>query len=166
MQNFWNFWQAAGRSVQGNLIGLFRSRNHNGNCIIIKYPPQRHLSQINIFGENLNPRGWVGDPVLGNSMLFHTLEIRKGIPIVLPVEALGIKPGEISIALFQDYGIINNKLRNISSIQTIGAEIKIPFLSSNIPILFLSHGVAQTIEGWRVDKEPNYYIQFSLVNPF
>tara|TARA_Y100000588_G_scaffold66156_1_gene66483 strand:- start:8 stop:2914 length:2907 start_codon:yes stop_codon:yes gene_type:complete len=120
----------------------------------------------NIFGENLNPRGWVGDPVLGNSMLFHTLEIRKGIPIVLPVEALGIKPGEISIALFQDYGIINNKLRNISSIQTIGAEIKIPFLSSNIPILFLSHGVAQTIEGWRVDKEPNYYIQFSLVNPF
>tara|TARA_Y100001970_G_scaffold273445_1_gene371688 strand:- start:2807 stop:5809 length:3003 start_codon:yes stop_codon:yes gene_type:complete len=120
----------------------------------------------NIFGENLSPRGWLGDAIIGNNMLLHTLEIRKGIPILLPFEALGIKPGKISIALFQDYGRINKKLKNINSIQTIGAEIKIPFLSANEPILFLSHGVAQTIEGWKMEEQPNYYIQFSLVNPF
>ena len=119
-----------------------------------------------IFGENLSPRGWEGDPILGNNMFLHTIEIRKGIPILLPVEVLGIKPGKISIALFQDYGVINDKLKNIDSIQTLGGEVKLSFLSFNSPILFLSHGVAQTLGGWKADNEPNYYIQFSLVNPF
>ena len=62
--------------------------------------------------------------------------------------------------------IINDKLKNIDSIQTLGGEVKLSLLSFNSPILFLSHGVAQTLGEWKADNEPNYYIQFSLVNPF
>jgi hypothetical protein len=120
----------------------------------------------NIFGENLSPRGWSGDPILGDNMLFSTIEIRKGVPILLPVEVFGVKPGKVSIALFQDYGLIYNKLMGNSSIQTLGLEGKLSLLSFNSPILFLSHGVAQTLDGWKADNKPNYYIQFSLVNPF
>ena len=94
-------------------------------------------------------------------MIFNTIEIRHPISIVLPINILGTKLGESSIALFQDYGMINK-----IAIQTLGYEAKVSILNSNSPILFLSYGEAQTLNRWIQNKKPYQYIQMSLINPF
>ena len=114
-----------------------------------------------IFGENLSPRGWRGDPLMGTQMLFSTIEVRQPIPISIPIEAFGTKLGKSSIALFQDYGIIDEQ-----SVHTLGYEAKISILNSNSPIVFLSYGESQTIDRWIDKKRPFQYIQMSLINPF
>ena len=116
----------------------------------------------NIFNENLSPRGWNGGAVIGNKMLFNTTEIRYPLSTSsFPINFLGTSLGQSSIALFQDFGIINK-----NSIHTIGYEAKISILNSNNPILFLSYGEAQTINRWIENKKPYRYIQMSLINPF
>ena len=115
-----------------------------------------------IFGENLNPRGWRSDDgISGNQMIFSTIEIRHPLPISLPINILGTSLGKSSLALFQDYGMINQ-----TSIHTIGYEAKISILSSKQPILFLSYGESQTLDRWSNKKKPYQYIQMSLINPF
>ena len=116
----------------------------------------------NIFGENLSPRGWRDEEgVSGNQMIFSTIEIRHPLPISLPIDILGTKLGESSIALFQDYGMIDK-----TSIHTLGYEAKVSILNSNNPILFLSYGESQTLDQWVNRKKPYQYIQMSLINPF
>ena len=116
----------------------------------------------NIFGENLSPRGWRDDSgISGDQMIFSTIEIRHPLPIALPIDVLGTKLGESSIALFQDYGMINKV-----SVHTLGYEAKISILNSNQPILFLSYGESQTLDRWVNMKKPYQYIQMSLINPF
>ena len=114
-----------------------------------------------IFGENLSPRGWRGDALKGNQMIFNTMEIRHSLPLSIPIQFFGTSMGESSIAIFQDYGLINE-----SSIHTLGYEAKISILSSNTPILFLSYGQAQTFDRWANKKNPYNYIQMSIINPF
>ncbi len=116
----------------------------------------------NIFNENLSPRGWNSGAVIGDKMLFNTIEIRYPLSTSsFPINFLGTSLGQSSIALFQDFGIINK-----NSIHTIGYEAKISILNSNNPILFLSYGEAQTINRWIENKKPYRYIQMSLINPF
>lgn len=116
----------------------------------------------NIFGENLSPRGWRNDSgISGDQMIFSTIEIRHPLPISLPIDVLGTKLGKSSIALFQDYGMINKV-----SVHTLGYEAKISILNSNQPILFLSYGESQTLDRWVNMKKPYQYIQMSLINPF
>ena len=114
-----------------------------------------------IFGENLSPRGWRGSALKGNQMIFHTIEIRHSLPISIPVEIFGTSIGKSSIALFQDYGLIDT-----NSIHTIGYEAKVSILSNSTPILFLSYGQAQIFDRWVAKKAPYNYIQMSLINPF
>ena len=98
---------------------------------------------------------------MGSQMLFSTIEIRQPIPISIPIEAFGTKLGKSSVALFQDYGIIDEE-----SVHTLGYEAKISILNSNSPILFLSYGESQTIDRWIDKRRPFQYIQMSLINPF
>jgi len=114
-----------------------------------------------IFGENLSPRGWRGDPLMGEQMLFSTIEIRQPLPLSIPVEILGTKLGKTSIALFQDYGVIDKR-----SVHTLGYEAKISILASDRAILFLSYGESQTLSRWLNEEKPFQYIQMSLINPF
>lgn len=118
-----------------------------------------------IFGENLSPRGWSDEPIIGETMLFNTIELRRKLPIDVPVEAFGNKLGKLSVAIFQDYGAIINET-NYTSIQTLGYEAKICILNLNTPVLFLSYGEAQTLDSWLLKNKPNQYVQVSLVNPF
>ena len=115
-----------------------------------------------IFGENLSPRGWRSNRgISGDQMIFNTIEIRYPLPISLPINILGTSLGKSSVALFQDYGMINE-----TSIHTIGYETKISILNSDNPILFLSYGQSQTLNRWIDKKQPFQYIQMSLINPF
>ena len=98
---------------------------------------------------------------MGEQMLFSTIEIRQPLPLSIPVEVLGTSLGKTSIALFQDYGIIDKE-----SVHTLGYEVKISILASNRAILFISYGESQTLNRWLDEKTPFQYIQMSLINPF
>ena len=105
-------------------------------------------------------------------MVFHTIELRKALPFSIPIEFLGIKPGKMTGAIFQDLGQVdgndwdNNPCCTNSAIHTLGYEIKVPLMSSNTPIVFFSYGEAQTFDAWENGENPNSYFQMSLVNPF
>jgi len=123
-----------------------------------------------LFPENINPRGWDGLR-LGDRMLFGTLEYRFPMISSLPIEIFGVSAGEITGAIFSDFGNAwYSGDESEDPIATAGAEAKIAVTIETFPVFFIAAGYAQTLEEWRDQTwenfDPRLYVRLALVNPF
>lgn len=120
--------------------------------------------------ENINPRGWDGLR-LGDRVLFGTAEYRFPLASSLPVDFFGFSAGEITGAIFSDFG---NAWYSGESpddfVATAGIETKIAVNIGDTPLCFIAAGYAQTLDEWNEQSfdelAPRLYVRLALVNPF
>ncbi len=117
--------------------------------------------------ENMNPRGWDGY-LLGDRMIFGTVEYRFPFISSLPVEVFGIKLGQVTFAMISDFGNVWDQSTALSDdwIVTAGYEMKFGIQLGSAPILFIGAGAAQTTDNWQENNRPDAYVRFSMINPF
>ncbi len=116
--------------------------------------------------ENMNIRGF--DQIkTGDLMAYGTAELRVPLISSIPAHVLDITIGDISGAVFSDFGQVWDKGRETGDIIiTAGYELKYAWKIEDIPLFFISVGYAQELERWQEDKEPIFYVRSSLINPF
>jgi len=118
--------------------------------------------------EYMSPRGFTGDPRLGEQAFMGTIELRAPVLPFSILEILkGIKIGMPTFALIHDRGNAwshNSESQEI--IKTYGYEWRTSINIGNAPFLIFSYGWAQEWERWEEEIEPDPYFQTTLINPF
>ena len=118
--------------------------------------------------EYMSPRGFNGDPRLGEQAFMGTLELRAPVLPFSILEVLkGIKIGMPTFALISDLGNAwSNDRESEEVIITTGYEWRTSINIGNEPLLIFSYGWAQEQEQWADGIEPEPYFQTTLINPF
>ena len=118
--------------------------------------------------EYMSPRGFNGDPRLGEQAFMGTLELRAPVLPFSILEVLkGIKIGMPTFALISDLGNAwSNDRESQEIIITTGYEWRTSINIGDEPLLIFSYGWAQEQEQWDDGIEPDPYFQTTLINPF
>jgi len=116
--------------------------------------------------ENMNIRG--SDEIkIGDLMAYGTAELRMPLIPSIPANVLGITIGDISGAVFSDFGQVWSDGKDTGDIIiTAGYELKYAWKIEDIPLFYFSVGYAQTIDRWEENEEPTFYVRSTLINPF
>ena len=100
-------------------------------------------------------------------MAYGSAELRVPLNPSIPAHVLDITIGDISGAVFSDFGQVwpyGEDTGNI--IITAGYELKYAWKIDDFPLFFISAGFAQPVDRWQENKEPFFYTRSSLINPF
>jgi len=118
--------------------------------------------------EYMSPRGFTGNPRLGEQAFMGTMELRAPVLPFSILEILkGIKIGMPTFALISDLGNAwSNNSESQEMIFTRGYEWRTSLNIGNAPFLIFSYGWAQEHEKWEEGIEPEPYFQTTLINPF
>jgi hypothetical protein len=116
----------------------------------------------------MSPRGFTGNPRLGEQAFMGTMELRAPVLPFSILEILkGIKIGMPTFALISDLGNAwSNNSESQEMIFTRGYEWRTSLNIGNAPFLIFSYGWAQEHEKWEEGIEPEPYFQTTLINPF
>jgi hypothetical protein len=118
--------------------------------------------------EYMSPRGFSGEPRLGEQAFMGTMELRAPVLPFSILEILkGIKIGMPTFAFISDIGNAwSNSSESQEMIITAGYEWRTSINIGNEPFLIFSYGWAQEPEQWKNGIEPEPYFQTTLINPF
>ena len=116
--------------------------------------------------ENMNIRG-SNEIRMGDLLAYATAEFRIPIMPSIPAHLLGITIGDISGAVFTDFGQVWDENESTGGIiATAGYELKYGWKIGDFTLFFFSLGAAQSIEDWQDNMQPAIYTRYALVNPF
>ncbi len=101
----------------------------------------------------------------GARLFYSTLELRMPLLPALPINIFGVHLGQSTFSGFADYGAVWRK-SEIHSEVTAGLEIRTAILFGNVPVVQVGYGIGNTIDRWKNDEDPTYFVQLAIVNPF
>ena len=135
---------------------------------IVDIPNYYFVGAMTLGREYMSPRGYVGESRLGDRAYIGTFEIRAPelpINIFEFVKIFGI--GNPTFALISDIGNAWLSGGKISDpITTAGYELRLSLNVAKVPLFIFSYGWAQEFKDWSDNKNPNQYLQMTLINPF
>ena len=101
-------------------------------------------------------------------MVYGSAELRVPLIPSIPAHVLDITIGDISGAIFSDFGQVWSDGKDTGNIIiTAGYELKYAWKIDDIPLFFISAGFAQSLDRWQENQEPSLYIRYyTLINPF